>query len=159
MDLGSKRTKAFLDQVWEGEWQFLQEEYRQNVQKLIVEVSHRLTYLRNKETIDAELPAIHQDALASGTNFTSSVYVDDVLPLDLFFKSIRLWILYGGKKYVNTTRRKLIAQYGCRRMSLALSEHFEHCIQFYRLQPYNRNHEKCKIEDMKMDETIIFRVL
>ena len=160
MELGCRATADFIERIWEGERPFLQKMYRENKRRLILDTNYWLTYLSDKPAIDAEFPVIQRDALAMGNELPVDAYTDNCTGLDLFFKSVRLRILYGnGKNYVRIKRRTLMARYGYKRMSLALSEHFDRCIYFYHLQPYVRDYIECRIEKTGIDEMIVFRVV
>lgn len=160
MELGCRATADFLEQVWENEKPFFQKIYRQNKRQLILDTNYWLTYLSDKPAIDAEFPVIQRDALALGGELPADAYTDDCSGLDLFFKSVRLRILYGGgRDYVRIKRRTLMARYGYKRLSPALTEHFTRCTYFYHLQPYVRDGVKCNIENVGIDEMIIFRVI
>lgn len=125
-----------------------------------MDVGYWLTYLSDKATIDAELPIIQKDAMASGYEFSVEDYKKEYIDLDFFFKNVRLRILYGnGKDYVRIKRRRLMSRYGYKRLSPALVEHFNLCTYFYHLQPYLRDGVECRIEDTGIDEMIIFRVV
>lgn len=160
MGLGCRSTADFLERVWAEEQPFLQKIYRKNKRQLILDTNYWLTYLSDKPTIDAEFPIIQRDALALGNELLFDAYTDDCTSFDLFFKSVRLRILYGGgKDYVTLKRRTLMAQYGYKRMSPALAEHFNRCIYFYHLQSYVRDRIERQITDIGMDEMIVFRVI
>ncbi len=140
MNLECQATADFLERIWEGERPFLQKIYRESKRQLILDVNYWLTYLSDKPAIDAEFPVIQRDALALGSELPFDAYTDDCTDFDLFFKNVRLWILYGGgKDYVRIKRRTLMAQYGYKRLSSALVEHFNRCTYFYHLQPYVRD--------------------
>lgn len=160
MDLGRRAVADFLERVWEGERSFLQAQYRENKRQLVLDVDYWLTYLSDKPAIDAEFPIVQRDALASGRELEADAYVTDCSGLDLFFKSVRLRILYGGgKDYVRIKRRTLMAQYGYKRLSPQLLEHFDRCLYFYHLQSYVRDWVECQIEEIGIDEMIVFRIV
>ena len=160
MGLGCRATADFLEQVWENEKPFFQKIYRQNKRQLILDTNYWLTYLSDKPTIDAEFPVIQKDVSTLGSELSAGAYTDDCSNLDLFFKSTRLRILYGnGKDYVRIKRRTLMARYGYKRLSPALAEHFNRCTYFYHLQPYLKDGVECNIEDTRIDDMIIFRVI
>lgn len=159
MGMGCRATADFLEQIWEGERPFLQKIYRENKRQMILDVNYWLTYLSDKPAIDAEFPVIQRDALLLGSELSDDAYLGDCSNLDLFFKSARLRILYGGgRDYVRIKRRTLMARYGYKRLSPTLVEYFNRCTYFYHLQPYVRDWIKCQIEDVKIDEILIFRV-
>jgi len=160
MGLGCHAIAAFLERVWAEERSFLQSDYREKKRQLILDTNYWLTYLRDKPAIDAEFPVIQQDVLALGSKLSTKAYLGECSDLDLFFKSARLRILYGsGKDYVMLKRRTLMAQYGYKKLTPALVEHFNRCIYFYHLQPYVRNGRECRIEHVGIDRMIIFRVI
>lgn len=160
MNLGCQAQADFLDRIWENEKPFIQKEYRDNKRQLILDVSYWLTYFSDKPAIDAEFPIIQRDVKATGGELETDAYIVDASGLDLFFKSARLRILYGGKKpYVRVKRRTLMGKYGYKRMSSTLVNYFHQCIYFYHLQPYVRDYVECQIEDVGIDEMVIFRVV
>ena len=160
MDLGCRAQAVFLEQIWENERAFLWSGYRDNKRQMILDTSYWLTYFSDKPTIDAEFPMIQRDAQATGGELLTENYTSDYADLDLFFKSARLRILYGGGKgYIRLKRRTLMKRYGYKKMSPLLMEHFHRCIYFYHLQPFVRDYVKCQIENVNIDEMIIFRVI
>lgn len=160
MDLGCRATADFLERVWEGERPFLQKIYRRDKRQLILDTNYWLTYLSDKSAIDAEFPVIQRDAQVLGNELPIGAYTDDCSDLDLFFKSVRLRILYGGgKDYVRIKRRTLMARYSYKRLSPALVEQFRRCLYFYHLQPYIRDGVECQIENVGIDGMIMFRVI
>jgi len=127
MNLGCQAQADFLDRAWENEKTFLQKVYRDNKRQLILDVSYWLTYFSDKPAIDAEFPIIQRDVKATGGELETDAYIADASGLDLFFKSARLRILYGGgKPYVRVKRRTLMGKYGYKRLSPALVEYFHH---------------------------------
>lgn len=160
MNLGCRAQADLLEQIWENERPFLQQKYRNNKRQLILDTYYQMTYLSDKPAIDAEFPHIQGDIRAVGGDLLEEDYNTDDSGLDLFFKSARLRILYGGgKPYVRVKRRTLIGRYGYRRISAQLVEYFNQCIYFYHLQPYVLGGVSCRIEDVGIDEMIVFRVV
>ncbi len=121
---------------------------------MILDVSYWLTYFSDKPAIDAEFSMIQRDVKATGSELEADAYITDTSGLNLFFKSARLRILYGGgKPYVQVKRRRLMGKYGYKRMSPTLVNYF------YHLQPYMRDFVECQIEDVGIDEMIVFRIV
>ncbi len=50
-------------------------------------------------------------------------------------------------------------KYNYKRLSPVLTEHLHQCIYFYHLQPYVKDYMECRIEDVGIDEMIVFRVV
>lgn len=160
LELGCQDKAELLNQIWENERPFLQKEYREDKRQMILDVSYWLTYFSDKPTIDAEFPVIQKDAQTVDRELEAEAYVTDISDLNLFFKSARLRILYGGgNPYIRVKRRTLMGKYGYKRLSPALVEYFNQCIFYYHLQPYVRDYVECNIEDVGIDEMIVFRVI
>ena len=86
-------------------------------------------------------------------------FTADYSDLDLFFKSIRLRILYIGKQdYVRIKLRTLLKRYGLKRRSQKFIDKFLLCIWFYQLQIYLPGNKECDIRKVNVDDTIIFRI-
>lgn len=161
MNLGCRAQAVFIEQVWTYERPFIQKSYRDDKRRLIIDTSYWLTYLSDKPAIDAEFPMIQRDMMAVSEELAEESYIiTDESGMDLFFKSARLRILYGnGKPYIRVKRRTLMGKYGYKRISPILVDYFNRCTYFYHLQPYVRGHIKCQIEDVGIDEMIMFRVV
>lgn len=160
MELGCQAQAKFLERVWENERPFIQKDYRSNKRQMILDVSYWLTYFSDKPAIDAEFPIIQKDAQTAGRALEADAYTTETSGLDLFFKSARLRILYGGgKPYVRVKRRTLMGKYGYKRLSPGLVEYFHQCTYFYHLQPYVKDYVECRIEDVGIDEMIVLRVI
>lgn len=159
LNLRSQETAAFLEKIWENERYFLQERYRENKRELIRQTMSRLTFLRDKSTMRNEFKAVQRDFRADGREIFIDAYSENLKNLNLFFKSVRLRILYaGGKDFVKIKRKALMKHYGYKRISGILLKHFYRCIYFYHLQTYSRNRVKYPIEGFKPNEMIVFRI-
>ena len=98
MGLGCQAQAKFLNRIWENERPFLQKDYRDNKRQMILDVSYWLTYFSDKPTIDTEFPVIQKDAQTVGRELEADAYITETSGLDLFFKRVRLRILYGVGK-------------------------------------------------------------
>ncbi len=102
-------SAELIDKLWNEEKIFLKPEYRQNYRKWFLDVRYWSNYLYDKVTFDKEFPAIQKDCdeLLEEKNF-----VTDDFNLDLFFKSLRIKILYiGEKNYSRLKLRTLLSEY------------------------------------------------
>ena len=87
-------------------------------------------------------------------------YMSDFSNLDLFFKKIRIQILYGkGNDYVRVKLRTLLKHYGYKRRSQLLIQHINRCLYFYHLEITVRGGIPCLIEDATLDQMLIFHVV
>ena len=160
MQLGCRDESRILDLIWEGEKIFLAIPYRTNQRKFILDTYHWIQYFYDKPVIDREFPAIQQDLAYSNRALHAEQLTSDFLDLDLFFKSIRIRILYGdGNDYVRIKLRTLLKQYGYKRRSQLLLQHINRCMLFYHLEATLRGGVPCSIEDADLDQMLTFRVI
>ena len=160
MQLGCQAESRILDRIWAGEKEFLDTPYRTNQRKFILDAYHWLQYFYDKPIIDREFPAIQKDLAHSNRALQAEQLTSDFLDLDLFFKSIRIRILYGdGNDYVRIKLRTLLKQYGYKRRSPLLLQHINRCMQFYNLEVTLRGGVPCSIEDADLDQMLTFRVV
>ena len=168
MQLGCREESRILDLIWESEKVFLAIPYRTNQRKFILDTYHWMQYFYDKPTIDKEFPAIQKDLAKRSTDSESALsralqadqFTSDFSDLDLFFKSMRIRILYGnGNDYVRIKLRTLLRQYGYKRRSQQLLQHINRCMLFYHLEAGVRGGISCLIEEVNLDQMLTFRVV
>ena len=74
---------------------FLAIEYRQNYRKWLLDILYWSDYMQDKITLDAEFPSVQN--LSDGNLDVSALMYDD-FNTDLFFKKLRVQILYFEKR-------------------------------------------------------------
>lgn len=137
---------------------FLAREFRNNYRKWLLDILYWSNYMQDKITLDAEFPSVQ---VVSDGQLDIQALMRDDFEIDLFFKKLRVQILYLGKKdYVRMKLRTLMAAYGFKRRSKAFV-HFLQCrLAFYHIQTALRGNEICDVEDMgSLDDMITFRVI
>ena len=160
MQLGCQNESRILDRIWEGEKAFLDTSYIANQRKFILDTYYWMQYFYDKPIIDREFPAIQKDLAQSNRALQTEQLTSDFSDLDLFFKSIRIRILYGyGNEYVRIKLRTLLKQYGYKRRSQLLLKHINCCMSFYHLEATLRGGVPCFIEDADLDHMLTFRVI
>ena len=160
MELNCRAESQIIDIIWEGERVFLSPEYRKNQKKFILDVRYWLNYFYQKPILDKEFPAIQKDIADTKKSFDKEQYVSDFSNLDLFFKNIRIRILYSsGNGYVRLKLRTLLKEYGYQRRSKLLVEHINRCMLFYHLEATLRGGVSCCIEEAGLDDMLTFRVI
>ena len=137
---------------------FLAMEYRQNYRKWLRDILYWSDYMQDKIALDAEFPSVQ--AVSDGTMDVSALMRDDFV-IDLFFKKLRVQILYFGKKdYVRMKLRTLMAEYGYQRRSKEFVRFLKIRLVFYHIQTALRGNEICDVETMdSLDDMITFRVV
>lgn len=158
MDLSCREESRVIENIWSGENELLSSRYRNNLRQFILDVRYWLNYFCEKPVLDREFPAVQKDLSRLEHSFQVGEYISDFSDLDLFFKSIRIRILYCGEKYVRIKLRTLLARYGYKRRTPQLMEHIEHSMQFFHLEAALRGGVPCSIRDIALDDMLTFRV-
>lgn len=160
LELGCRAESELFEKIWQYDRAYLLQKYHGNKRKYILDVCYWGNYLHDKPVIDAEFPAISKDFLSVGNNLELSDFISEASDLDLFFKSLRIKILFlGTQNYTRIKLRTLLKKYGYQRRSQKLLQFINKCIFFYHIQPYVRGGVECDIETISLDEMITFRVL
>lgn len=160
MGLSCRGEADLLDQIWQQDRSFLLPAYRNNRKKLILDVCYWKNYFYDKLVLDAEFPAVQKDLLTFGSEIKADEYISDNYDIDLFFKSLRIRILFiGTQDYSRIKLRTLMKRYGYRRRSPRLMQHLKEVTCFYHLQPYTRGYAECDLDSVQINEMITFRVV
>ena len=156
--LSTKEALRLAHRMHTEDKSFLAVEYRQNYRKWLLDILYWSDYMQDKIALDAEFPSVQE--VSDGTLDISDLMRDD-FDLDLFFKRLRVQILYLGKKdYARMKLRTLIAAYGYQRRSKEFVRFLKIRLVFYHIQTALRGNELCDVETMdSLDDMITFRVL
>ena len=93
-----------------------------------------------------------------GRDLDKTQYVSETMDLDLFFKSMRIRILFiGQKNYARIKLRTMLKAYGYKRRSDRLLAYIDRCMMFFHLVPYLHG-EPCKVAEVSVDDMITFRI-
>ena len=160
MELGCREESRMMGLIWEGEKSFLSSPYQTNRRKFFLDIYYWMHYFYEKPILDREFPAIQKDLQNGQHAVDMNQYMSDYSDLDLFFKSVRIRILYAsGKEYVRIKLRSLISQYGYQRRSQQLVGHIRDCMKFYHLEATLRGGIPCDIATCDLDKMVTFRVV
>ena len=156
--LSAKEGMRLAHRMYTEDKSFLAMEYRQNYRKWLRDILYWSDYMQDKIALDAEFPSVQ--AASDGTLDVAALMCDD-FALDLFFKKLRVQILYFGKKdYARMKLRTLMAAYGYQRRSKDFVRFLKTRLIFYHIQTALRGNEVCDVETMdSLDDMITFRVL
>ena len=160
MDLTCREESHIIDLIWEGEKSFFAEKYRRDKRKFILDIRYWMHYFYEKSILNQEFPAIQKDLAYGKHTVNMEEYISDYSDLDLFFKSVRIRILYGkGNGYVRIKLRSLLTQYGYQRHSSLLLQHINRCMLFYHLEASLCGGTPCDIETCGLNKMLTFRVV
>lgn len=158
-DMGAKKATDFVNWLWQEEVPFLNQQYRYDKYKLVSDVYYWSDYLSDKIAIEKEFPAIKKDLEQSGNAASTELLLSEHFDVDLFFKVLRLRILYlNEKKFVKMKLRSLMKEYGYKRRSDKFMQYIRDCLMFYHIQTYVKGGVLCDICEVNIDEMIVFRV-
>lgn len=157
-ELGAREEAELLERLWTYDRAFLSAKYRGDKRNLILDIDYWQHYLNDKSAIDAEFPAIQNDMRSLDSQANEEQFISDNMDLDLFFKSMRIRILFIGKQdYARIKLRTLLKVYGYQRRSARLLAYIQECLTFFHLEAYLRG-EPCKIDEISLDDMITFRI-
>lgn len=160
MELGCQEESRIIDLIWAGEKFFFADQYRMDKHKFILDIHYWMHYFYEKPILDREFPAIQKDLAYGKYTVNKEQYISEYTDLDLFFKSVRIRILYGkGNNYVRIKFRSLLTQYGYQRRSQLILQHINRCLLFYHLEATLRGGAACDMETCGLDKMITFRVI
>ena len=158
MDLSCREESRVIESIWAGENELLSSRYKDNLRQFILDVRYWLNYFYEKPVLDKEFPAVQKDLSRLEHSLQTGEYFSDFTDLDLFFKAMRIRILYCGEKYVRIKLRTLLARYGYKRRTPQLMAHIEQSMQFFHLEAALRGGVQCSIRDINLDDMLTFRV-
>lgn len=159
-ELTIREASELINQVWENETNLIRDDYRFNKKKWCLDFHYWSHYLYDKVTLDNEFPVVQREAVSSGNYLDEFDYCNYFQDFDFFFISMRIEILYLGKRnYRRMKLRSLLSAYGYKRRTEKIVSYLKKCLDFYHIQIYLRNGVECNIEDISLDDMITFRTI
>lgn len=158
LDLSARQTLSIAKKMYDEENTFLAVEYRTKSRKWLLDILYWAEYMQDKITLDAEFPSIQ--AVSDGKIDIEAMMRED-FNIDLFFKQLRVKILYLGKNgYVRMKLRTLMTSYGYKRRSKEFIKFIKYRLKFYHIQTTLKGKESCDVETMNnLGRMITFRVI
>ncbi|MBR5949655.1 MAG: hypothetical protein IKZ82_13575 [Clostridia bacterium] len=139
---------------------YVQPEYRHERKKFILDVMDRLNYFTDPEAYLSEQSGIERDMNDFGLCNNSRVGDAEHTFSHLIFKELRLRILYINKKgFAKMKLRTLLSELGYKRRSPNVIVYICDCLLFYHIETTLKGNEPCRIDEIDIDETVIFRAV
>ena len=157
-DIGVSDTARVLNEMFIKDNAYIEPEYCDSKPKFMLAVMDMLNYINNKDAYESEAPAIKKDAEDLGINSDDQGYAD-LQVVNLFFKEMRLNILYSSQYYTRLKLRTLLANFGYKRRSESIVRYIRDCLMFYHIKTTLRGNIPCDIEQIGLDEMVTFRVI
>ena len=155
-ELTVKTSAELIRKIFHKENFFLAQDYKNNYRQWLLDIRYWEGYLYDKVNFDKEFPAIKKD---SGGALQDKNFVADNFNLNLFFKTLRIKILYIDKKnYSRMKLRTLLAAYGYKRRSNSFIDYVKKCLAFYKIQT-SYHGTICNVAEINLDDMITFRII
>ncbi len=153
-DLTDKFSAKLIRNLWQEDNKFLLKKYQKNYRQWFIDVRYWSDYLYDKVIFDKEFPAIQSDfKFLKAENF-----ITDNFNIDLFFKTLRVKILYfSEKKYSRMKLRTLLSEYGYKRRSKEFISYIKKCLEFYQIKISFRG-KICDLSEINLDDMITFKI-
>ena len=160
LDISCKKENEILDDIWKGETAYLEEQYRNDKKRFIFDVMYWMHYFYDKPVLDEEFSVICRDMEHLGHEIETRYFTGEFSKFDLFFKSVRLRILYINTKnfYIRIKMRTLLKSYGYKRRSQNLVLHMKRCMEFYHLEATLRGGVPCSVADVDIDDMLTINI-
>lgn len=154
-----KMLSLVLKSIWEGEQRFLSPELKGRKKDFFLAVYYQLDYWEHEQEIQSEAKGIQQDAEDLGLGLTQDDLLDDGITLDLFFKALRLRLLYLSPRfYARIKYKTLLSKYGYKRRTQRFITYVKERLDFYGIQAYSSGGVVKELKDIPVDSYITFRM-
>ena len=148
----------FLAWVFDNEKEYLQAEYRDDSQKLMIATLQYVGYLHNRKDIKEERSAIAKDYKDTGIQTSANEFFFAEIDPHHFLKNLRLRILYFNKnRETRTTLRQILEHYGYRRRNHKIIEEIEEYLSELNLA-FVDNGRVIDLFDIKLDDRLVLEI-
>ncbi len=155
-ELTVKSSAELIRKIFYQENFLLAQDYKNNYRQWLLDIRYWEGYIYDKVTFDKEFSAIKKDC---GGLLAAENFVADNFNFNLFFKTLRIKILYiDEKNYSRMKLRTLLATYGYKRRSKDFIDYVKKCLAFYKIQTFFRG-EICDVAEINLDAMITFRII
>lgn len=158
LNLPESETADLLNNIWSSERAFLSNGYSVTFKEWIHAIQLCSDYIHDKETIGHEIHAIQNDIAPQGGKIDAGDYVLDDLDHGIFFKSLRIRLLYIDKNGFERMKfSRLVNEYSF--SIYAIKNYIMDCLLFYHMEMRLQGNETCDIEDIGLDDIVTFRLV
>ena len=139
---------------------FIQPEYRSDLKMFILAVMDKLNYISDPTTYLSEQSDIEKDMNDYGLINNSKKDDTEHTFSHLIFKELRIRMLYINiKGFAKMKLRTLLSEFGYKRRSPNIITYIRDCLQFYHIETSLKGNEPCNIEDIDIDDMVVFRTV
>ncbi|MBO6310703.1 MAG: hypothetical protein J6N70_18070 [Oribacterium sp.] len=158
--MDSERYIELLQNIFRHDNIFIQPEYRHDQKGFILAVMDKLDYLNDPDAYMSELSEIEKDMNDLGLKNNSASGDTDHGFSHLIFKELRIRIQYINQKGIAKMKlRTLLLNLGYKRRSQNVMRYINDCLLFYHIETTLKRKVHCIIDNVKMDDVIVFRTV
>lgn len=158
LSLSTKQEMNLLEDVWHKEHAFIPTNYRDQKKQYFLDVMYWKHHLRDEEVFAKELPGVYETMKSIGIGEGFYETLAQYQGIELFFKQLRVELSCLNKPYIRYKCRTLLHQYGYERRSQQLINYITLCLYFYHMKTYIKGEVPCLIEEVSLDDMIVFRL-
>ena len=155
-DFNEQNKIELIHNIYDYEKAFIHPKYQNNKKLFLKRILEFTDYLYYKDDLDNESKSIKKHMKELGHNFTNQYILLKKPPLNFFFVTTRLQLLFNDKSYVRIKLRTLLKSYGYKKKSEKILKHLEKCMYFYHIQAFRADKE-IDIFKTDIDDMITFR--
>lgn len=155
------QATSFLEQIYQYDNPFIEMKYRHHQKQFILDVMEQMNYINNQEQFELEKASIEQDLDDFGILGMKPHDSDNQnTSYHIVFKELRLRILYINKQgYAKMKLHNLLAEFGYKRRSPNILNYILDCMFFYHISFSLRGNVPCNLNEIGLDEMLVFRVI
>lgn len=158
--MDSERYIELLQNIHRHDNIFIQPEYRRDQKSFILAVMDKLNYLNDPDTYLSEQSDVEKDMNGFGLKNNSVSDDTEYIFSHLIFKELRIRILYINEKGIARMKlRTLLSEFGYKRRSQNIIGYIYDCLLFYHIETTLRGNVPCSIENVDIDDMIVFRTV
>ena len=156
--MDSERYIELLQNIHRHDNIFIQPEYRHDQKKFILAVMDKLNYLSDPDTYISEQSDVEKDMYDFGLKNNSVSDDTEHTFSHLMFKELIIRILYINQNGIARMKlRTLLSELGYKRRSPNNIGYINECLLFYHIETTLKGNISCSVENVDIDDMIVFR--
>ena len=156
-EFSQKEKIKLIHKVFYYEKAFIHPKYQNNKKLFLKKTLEFTDYLLFKDDLDDERELIQKDMHYFGNKFKNDYILSKRPPLNFFFVTTRLQLLFSNREYIRIKLKTLLKNYGYKKKSDKILMYLQNCMYFYHIQGFNASDE-INLFEVDSNEWITFRV-
>lgn len=156
-DFSQKHKIHLIHKIFHFEKAFIHPKYQNNKKLFLKKTLEFTDYLLFKDDLDDERELILKDMKYFGNNFKNDYILSKRPPINFFFVTTRLQLLFSRKEYIRIKLKTLLKNYGYKRKTNKILMYIQNCMYFYHIQGFIGS-EDINLFEVDSDSWITFRL-